>query len=32
MHRIIQGPDGNIWFTELNAEKVGKLTIPVTSP
>lgn len=25
MHRIIQGPDGNIWFTELAANKVGKL-------
>jgi virginiamycin B lyase len=25
MHRIIQGPDGNIWFTELKADKVGKL-------
>ena len=26
MHRIIQGPDGNLWFTELNANKVGRLT------
>lgn len=26
MHRIIQGPDGNVWFTELNANKVGRLT------
>jgi virginiamycin B lyase len=25
MHRIIQGPDGNMWFTELKADKVGKL-------
>ncbi|MFL9989434.1 Vgb family protein [Paraburkholderia sediminicola] len=25
LHRIIQGPDGNIWFTELTADKVGKL-------
>jgi virginiamycin B lyase len=25
MHRIIQGPDGSIWFTELGADKVGKL-------
>jgi virginiamycin B lyase len=24
-HRIIQGPDGNMWFTEMNANKVGKL-------
>lgn len=27
MHRIIQGPDGNIWFTELGVNKVGKLTL-----
>lgn len=27
MHRITQGPDGNIWFTELGIDKVGKLTI-----
>src|SRR5262249_30613375 len=26
MHRIIQGPDGAIWFTELAADKVGKVT------
>lgn len=26
MHRIIQGPDGNVWFTELNANQVGRLT------
>lgn len=26
MHRIIRGPDGNLWFTELNANKVGRLT------
>ena len=25
MHRILQGPDGNIWFTELGVNKVGKL-------
>jgi virginiamycin B lyase len=25
MHRIIQGPDGNMWFTEMHADKVGKL-------
>ncbi len=24
MHRIIEGPDGNMWFTELKADKVGK--------
>lgn len=27
MHRIVQGPDGNIWFTELGIDKLGKLTI-----
>jgi virginiamycin B lyase len=27
MHRIIQGPDGNIWFTELGADKLGKVTL-----
>ncbi len=26
MHRIRQGPDGNIWFTELNTDKIGRLT------
>ena len=26
MHRIKQGPDGNIWFTELNTDKLGRLT------
>lgn len=25
MHRITQGPDGNIWFTELGINRVGKL-------
>jgi virginiamycin B lyase len=25
MHRVVQGPDGNIWFTELGVNKVGKL-------
>jgi virginiamycin B lyase len=24
-HRIIQGPDGNMWFTEMKADKIGKL-------
>lgn len=27
MHRILQGPDGNIWFTELGANKVGRLSL-----
>jgi virginiamycin B lyase len=25
MHRIILGPDGNMWFTELRTDKIGKL-------
>jgi virginiamycin B lyase len=25
MHRIIQGPDGHLWFTEMHADKVGRL-------
>ena len=27
MHRIIQGPDGAMWFTEMNADKVGRLSL-----
>ncbi len=27
MHRITQGPDGSIWFTELGADKLGRLAI-----
>ncbi|WP_148040912.1 virginiamycin B lyase family protein [Montanilutibacter psychrotolerans] len=27
MHRIVQGPDGNIWFTELGSNKVGRLSL-----
>ena len=26
MHRIKQGPDGNMWFTELNTDRLGRLT------
>lgn len=26
MHRIIHGPDGNMWFTELQANRVGRVT------
>jgi virginiamycin B lyase len=26
MHRVILGPDGRLWFTEMNADKVGRLT------
>lgn len=25
MHRIKQGPDGDMWFTELNTDKLGRL-------
>ena len=25
MHRIIQGADGNMWFTELNGDRIGRL-------
>jgi virginiamycin B lyase len=32
MHRIIQGPDGNMWFTELKADKVGKIITGLTRP
>lgn len=33
MHRIVEGPDGNLWFTELATNKVGKvlLTNPSTT-
>jgi virginiamycin B lyase len=31
-HRIIQGPDGNMWFTEMNANKVGKLITGLSKP
>ena len=27
LHRIIRGPDGNMWFTELAANKVGEVII-----
>jgi virginiamycin B lyase len=26
-HRIMLGPDNNLWFTEMNANKVGKLLL-----
>jgi virginiamycin B lyase len=29
MHRILQGPDRNIWFTELNADQLGRLTMGI---
>jgi virginiamycin B lyase len=28
MHRIMQGPDRNIWFTELGTDKLGILPLP----
>jgi len=27
MHRVIEGPDHNIWFTELGTNTVGRITI-----
>jgi virginiamycin B lyase len=27
MHRIIQGPDKAMWFTEMHADKVGRLAV-----
>lgn len=27
MHRIVRGPDGAMWFTEMNADKVGRLEV-----
>lgn len=27
MHRIVQGPDGNIWFTELGLNRVGRVAL-----
>jgi virginiamycin B lyase len=27
MHRVVLGPDSNMWFTELRADKVGKLVL-----
>jgi len=32
MHRIIQGPDGHLWFTEMHADKVGRLNAGRTRP
>jgi virginiamycin B lyase len=26
-HRIIVGPNGNIWFTQLKTDKIGKITV-----
>jgi virginiamycin B lyase len=31
MHRIIQGPDGNMWFTEMMSDKVGRLIGELTA-
>lgn len=30
MHRIIQASDGNMWFTELNGDRIGKLLMEGT--
>jgi virginiamycin B lyase len=32
MHRIIQGPDGRLWFTEMHADKVGRLDAARSRP
>lgn len=32
MHRIILGSDGNLWFTELKTDKVGKITTGLPRP
>lgn len=32
MHRVIQGPDGHLWFTEMHADKVGRLTLGRARP
>ena len=31
MHRIRPDKEGNLWFTEMATDKVGKMTIMVTS-
>ncbi|HYJ84043.1 MAG TPA: hypothetical protein VEW26_14515, partial [Allosphingosinicella sp.] len=28
MHRIAQGPDGTMWFTEMHADRLGRLQSP----
>jgi virginiamycin B lyase len=28
MHRVVLGPDGNMWFTELKADAIGRLVTP----
>ena len=28
MHRIVAGPDGNIWFTELALDRIGRIAMP----
>lgn len=30
LHRIVQGPDGNMWYTALKADRVGR--VQLTSP
>jgi virginiamycin B lyase len=27
MHRIIQAPDMNMWYTELKADKIGRISL-----
>lgn len=28
MHRIIAGPDGAMWFTEMRADRLGRIAVP----
>ena len=32
MHRIIQGAEGHMWFTEMQADEVGKVVIALPQP
>ena len=32
MHRIVLGPDGNMWFTELRRDKVAKIALGEPAP
>ena len=32
LHRIIKGPDGNPWFTELGADRIGTVSVTKISP
>jgi virginiamycin B lyase len=32
MHRIVEGPDRSLWFTEMAADKLGRLTPTPAKP